>query len=85
VKRSGGPAGTAKCALERLGKPGFQKVTQLRGRPELWNSIQFLECRGESVGETPDRSRPKILVLRFEVQVVYGARQVLGCLQFALD
>jgi hypothetical protein len=71
--------------LERLGEPDFQELSELGCCPELRDGIQFFECRRERIGKTPDGSRPELLVFRLEVEVVYGASQVLGCLQFALD
>src|SRR5216683_5805292 len=43
--------------LERLREPGFQEFAQLGRSLELWDGIQFLECRGERIRKTPDRSR----------------------------
>ncbi len=71
--------------LKRLEEPGFQEFAQLGRRLELWNGIEFLECRGERIGETPDRSRLEFLVLRLEVQVMHGAGKVLGSFESALD
>lgn len=71
--------------LERLREAGFQEFAQLGRRPELRDGIQFLECRRERVGETPDRSRPEFLVLRLEVEVVHAAGQVLWGFESALD
>src|SRR5712692_2627493 len=66
----------------RTGPPGIRPV----GRSlELWNRIQFLECRGERIRKTPDRSRSELLVLRLEVEVMYAAGKVLWSLQSALD
>jgi len=76
----------ARCnPLERLGEPGLQKFAQLRCRFELWDGIQFLECRSECVREAPDRSRPEFLVPGLEVQIVHGAGKVLGSFESALD
>ncbi|MGD1080557.1 MAG: hypothetical protein ABR881_19740 [Candidatus Sulfotelmatobacter sp.] len=51
---------------------------------ELRHGIQFLECRGERIRKTPDRSRPKFLVLWFEVEVMHGPRKMLGSFQLSL-
>src|SRR5579864_2935498 len=50
--------------LKRSGELGFQEFPQLRRSFELWNGIQFFECRSEGIRETPERSRPEVLVLR---------------------
>src|SRR5713226_4341801 len=71
--------------LERLREPGFQEFAQLGRSLELWDGIQFLECRGERIRKTPDRSRAKFLVLWLEVEVMYAAGKVLWSLQSALD
>ena len=47
--------------------------------------VQFLECRGERIRKTPDRSRPEFLVLRLEVKVMHGAGKVLWSFQSAFD
>jgi hypothetical protein len=52
---------------------------------ELRGGVQFLECRSDRVRETPNRPQHEFLVPWLEVKVMYGARQVHGCLQFALD
>src|SRR5438309_3937833 len=70
-------------SLERLREPGFQELAQFGCRLELWNGIQFLEGRREGVGEGPDRSRPELIVLRFEIQIVYGKAEMFRRLQFA--
>ena len=44
-----------------------------------------LERRRKRIGETPDRSRPELLVLRLEVQVMHDAGKVFGSFEFALD
>ena len=67
--------------LERLGEPGFQELAQLGCRLELWNGIQFLECRRERIGETPDRSWPEFLVLWLEVEVMHAAGEVFWSFQ----
>lgn len=46
--------------------------------------LQFLEYRRQGVRETPDRARPEFLVLRSEVEIVDGARQMLWSFQLAL-
>src|SRR5208283_3860851 len=63
--------------LERLREAGFQEFAQLGCRPELRDGVQFLECRRERVGETPDGSRPEFLVLWLEVKVMHAAGEVL--------
>jgi hypothetical protein len=68
-----------------LREAGLKKLSELRCCPELRDRIQFLERRRERVGETPDRVWSKILILRFEVQVVNRASEVFGSFQFALD
>ena len=40
--------------------------------------MEFLESRGERVGETRDGSRRQVLVFRFEVKAMYSASQVFG-------
>jgi len=46
---SGGPAGTAKCSLERMREACFKEFTQLGRSLELWDRLQFLECRSKRV------------------------------------
>src|SRR5262249_1865093 len=80
-----GAAGrTALFRLERLRNPGLQEFAQYRCGFELRDRIEFLECRRERVGETPDRPRPELVVFRFEVEVVHSTGKMLGSLQFAL-
>jgi len=79
----GGP--TPPRRLERLGESSLQKFAELRRSLELWNGIQLLECRGERIGETPDRTWPKLLVLRLEVEVMHATGQVFGSFQLALN
>ena len=71
--------------LERLGEPGLQEFAQLGRHLEFWDGIEFLECRSERIGETPDRSRLEFLVLRFEVQIMHGPGEVFGSFESALD
>jgi hypothetical protein len=66
-------------------KTGLQEFTQLDRGFELRDRIQFLERRRERIGKTPDRSRPEFLVLRFKVQVMYAAGEVLWGFQPPLD
>jgi hypothetical protein len=68
-----------------LREPGLKKLSELRCCLELRDGIQFLKRRRERVGETPDRAWSKILILRFEVQVVNRGSEVFGSFQFALD
>jgi len=42
------------------------------------------ERRRERIRETPNRSRPELLVLGFEVQIVHSSGQVFWSFQFAL-
>src|SRR5712692_3889629 len=68
----------------RTGPPGIRPV----GRSlELWNRIQFLECRGERIRKTPDRSRSELLVLRLEVRGVPTANHLepLQCVHFRVQ
>src|SRR4029077_14045815 len=65
-QEKGRPADTAR-RLERLREPGFQEFAQLRCRLELWNGIEFFECRCERIRETPDRSRREFFVLWLEI------------------
>jgi hypothetical protein len=83
-KKERRPGGTA-AVLERLEELGLQKLSQLRGRLELRNSLQVLEGRSERVRETPDGSRSEFLVLRFEVKVMHGASEVFWSFEAALD
>src|SRR6266576_2227773 len=78
------PAGTAKRSLEGLREASLQELSELGCRLELWNRLQFLECRCERVRQTPNRSRPEFLVPRFEVQIVHGAREMFRSFQVAL-
>jgi len=71
--------------LERLREPGLQELAQLRRGLELWDGVQFFECRRERIGKTPDRPRPEFLILRLEVEVMYGASEVFGSFESALD
>src|SRR5258708_5618484 len=70
--------------LERLGEPGLQEFAQLGRRLELWDRIQFFECRRKRIRKTPHRSRPEFLILRLEVKVVHGSGEVLGGFEFTL-
>ena len=79
----GGPAGTAKCSLERLQEASFQELSELGGRLELWDGIQFLECRSERIGKAPDGSWLEFLVLRLEVQFMDGTGEVLRSFESA--
>jgi hypothetical protein len=74
----GGPAGTAMCSLGRLREACFKEFTQLRCGPELRDGLQFFECGGKRIRETPDRPRPEFFVLRFEVEIMHGAGECLG-------
>ena len=80
----GGPLSPPR-GLERLGEPGFQEFAQLGCRLELWDGIQFFECRGKRIRKTPDRSRLEFLVLRLEVEVMHAAGKVLWSFQSAFD
>jgi hypothetical protein len=71
--------------LERLGESSLQEFSQFRRSLELGDGLQFLECRRERIGKTPDGSRPEFLVLRLEIQVMHGAGKVFRGFQFALD
>src|SRR6266567_5043111 len=71
--------------LERLREPRFQEFAQLGCSLELWNGVQFLERGSERIRETPNRTRPKFLVLRLEVEVMHGASKVLRSLEVTLD
>src|SRR5205807_3622629 len=77
------PAGPPRD-LERLREPAFHEFPQLGRGPELWDRIQFFECRRKRIGKTPDRSWSEFLVFRLEVQVVHGAGEVLGSFEFTL-
>jgi len=70
--------------LERLGESALKELAQLGCGLELWDWLQFLECRSERIGETPDRSRSEFLVPRLEVEVMDTAGEVFGSVQFAL-
>src|ERR1051325_3149511 len=65
------------CALQKSG--------QLGRSLELRNGVELFECRGESVGEAPQRAALKLLVLRVEVQVMNRLRQMPRHLQVGLD
>jgi hypothetical protein len=52
---------------------------------ELWDGIEFLECPGEGVGKTPDRPRTEFVVLRFKVEIVHCAGQMLRRFELAFD
>jgi len=80
----GGPA-VPPIPLEQLGESGFREFSQLGCSLELWDGLQFLERGSQRVGETPDRSRPEVLVFRLEVEVMHGPGQVFRSLQSALD
>src|SRR6266536_770158 len=71
--------------LERLREPRFQELSQFCRGLELRNRLQFFECRGERVGETPDRPGAEFLVLGLEIEVMHAAGEVLWGFQFALD
>jgi hypothetical protein len=51
----------------------------------LRNRIELLERRSECVRQTPNCSRPELVVLRFEIQIVHGTGEMLRSLQFGLD
>jgi hypothetical protein len=67
-----GAAGRYRPRLERLEEPGLQECAELGRSFEVRNGIQFFECPSERIGKTPDRSRPELLVLWLEVQVMHG-------------
>src|SRR6266566_333402 len=71
--------------LERLGEAGFQEFSKFCCCLELRDWLQLLECRGEGIGEAPDRARPEFVVPRFEVQIVNPPGQVLRHFKSALD
>src|SRR5580698_3090674 len=71
--------------LERLREPGLQELSQLGGRLELRDRIQFFESRSESVRQTPDCPRPEFLVFRLEVQVMHSSGKVFRSFESALD
>jgi hypothetical protein len=73
-----------RTGLERRGEPGLQEFAQLRCRLELWDGIEFFECRGERIREAPDGPRPEFLILRLEVKVMNSASKVLGSFEPAL-
>jgi hypothetical protein len=50
---------------------------------ELRDWIQFLERRGEGVGEAPDCPWPELLAFRFEVEVMHGRSQMLWSFESA--
>ena len=61
---------------------GFKELPQFRSCLELRDGIQFLERGREPVRETPDRSRPEVLVFGLEVDVIYSPRNMLGASSF---
>ena len=68
--------------VRTLGEANLQEFAQFGRRLELWNGIEFLECRCEGIGEL--QMVREFLVLRFEVQVVNRPCEVLRRFQFAL-
>src|SRR5580692_708201 len=67
-----------------MGESAMRARAQLGCGLALWDRLQFLECRSERMGETPDRSRSEFLVPRLEVEVMDTAGEVFGSVQFAL-
>ena len=84
-KRIGGPARHSHASSKSLREAGLKKLCELRCCPELRDGIQFFECRRERIGQTPDRSRPELFVLRLEVEIVDGGGKMFGSFQSALD
>ena len=70
--------------LERLRESSLQKLSQFRGHLKLRNRVQFLGRRLKGIRQTPDSSRPKLLILWLKVEIMHGASKVLGRFEFAL-
>jgi hypothetical protein len=66
-------------ATRKLGEPCFQEFAQLRAKLGLRNEIQFLERRGESVRETPDRPGSELLVLWLDPAEIVVPQIGWGC------
>src|SRR6266478_3890718 len=71
--------------LEATAQPSLDEASQFRGRPELWDWVEFFERRSERVRQAPNRSRLELVVLRIEVVIMDVSSQVLRNFQFALD
>ena len=52
---------------------------------ELRNGVEFLKSGGEGVGEAPERSRLKLFVLGFKIQIMDTAGEMFGNFEFAFD
>jgi hypothetical protein len=76
---------TSSPSARRSGTREGGRHAQLGCRLELRDRIQFREYRSERVGETPYRSRPELLILRLELEVMPGSGMVLGRFHFAFD
>src|SRR5437879_7512337 len=84
LSKQRGPARNRRSS-EGLRESSLEELAQLSCGLELWNGIEFLECGSERIRKTPDRSRPEILVLRFEVEVMDAPGEMFRRFQFALD
>jgi hypothetical protein len=76
--------GRYRRVLERLGRASLQELAQFRCCLKLRDGIQFLKRRRERIREAPDRPRLEFLVLRFEIQIMHSASQVLRGFELAL-
>ena len=86
IPGSVGRSGRHRHASSRsVREAGLKKLSELRCCPELRNGVQFLERRRARVGETPDRSRFKLLVFRFEIEIMHSARKMLWSFESVLD
>src|SRR5437899_6170394 len=84
LSKQRGPARDRRSS-EGVRDSSLEELAQLSCGLELWNGIEFLECGSERIRKTPDRSRPEILVLRFEVEVMDAPGEMFRRFQFALD
>jgi len=73
------------CELEIAGGARLEVAGQSRSSLELRNGVEFFESGSEGVGEAPERSRLKLFVLGFEIQIVDTAGEMFGNFEFALD
>ncbi len=73
------------CELEIARGARLEVAGESSGRLELRNGVEFFESGSEGVGEAPERSRLKLFVLGFEIQIVDTAGEMFGNFEFTFD
>ena len=80
-----GRAGRYRHSPRKTGRSGNPETLPASPSLESRNRLEFLEGRREGVRQTPNGSRPELLVLRLEIQVMYGPCKMLWSFESALD